>query len=156
MVRHSVRLMPLIAFALAAPAYAGPYSDDLSKCMVEQASAADRTAFVKWMFTAMAASPVVKDMAKVTPDERKAASAEVANFFTRLMTKSCRSQVVAALRYEGDGAVMAGFSLLGKVAMQDLMTDPAVLAEYGALDGFEGKEAWDGVTREAGLLPAKK
>jgi len=53
------RSLPLLAWAvslflLASPAVAGPYSDDLAKCLVRSTTPEDKTLLVQWMFATMA------------------------------------------------------------------------------------------------------
>lgn len=73
---------PLVALfallSLTAPqAYAGPYADELSKCLVESTSTRDRPDLVRWMSTSAALHPAVKPISNVT-DQELFASPEVA------------------------------------------------------------------------------
>lgn len=144
-----------MAIGLGAPASAGVYSDDLSKCLVSSANDADRALLVKWIFSAMSASPAVSSMVKVTPDERHAITLQAGGLFTKLIAQTCRTQTVAALKYEGMGAVEAGFAVLGQVAVRGLMTEPAVATEMGSLGAAMDKTQLDAVTKEAGLPISK-
>jgi hypothetical protein len=55
------------AFAVSGSSYAGPYGDELAKCLVESATKEDRVALVRWMFAAEAANPAVSSIANVFP-----------------------------------------------------------------------------------------
>lgn len=57
----------LLALLTVGSAHAGPYSDDLGKCLVASTTAADKGALVKWMFATAALHPAVKSVASVTP-----------------------------------------------------------------------------------------
>ncbi|WP_420137160.1 hypothetical protein [Sphingomonas sp.] len=137
------------------PAAAGVYADELTKCLVAKASTADHEALVRWMFAAFAAGPAVKQLANITPEQRTSVTATAGSMFTRLLTQDCRSETIAALKYEGATAMETGFSALGTVAARDLMTDPAVQAELGKLDAFTDTAKIDAMRSEA-LKPAKK
>jgi len=152
--RHAA-VLPFMAIGLTAPAAAGPYSDDLAKCLVKHASTADHEALVRWMFAALAAGPAVHDIAKATPEQRAAISQTAGRMFVRLVTQDCHAETVAALKYEGAAAMEFGFNTLGNVAARDLMTDPAVQAEMSSLDKGMDSSAFDAISKEAGIAPAK-
>lgn len=120
--------------SLAAPLRAGLYTDELAKCLVESTSSADKVAFSRWVFVAIAAHPAVADLSAVTPASREASNRQIGALITRLLVEDCRSQAERALRYERTTAMEASFSVLGQVAMQELMTNPAVGA---VLEGLE-------------------
>ena len=153
--RLSVAALPLLASMFATPALAGPYSDDLSKCLVAQASSADRTLLVRWMFSAISAGPAVSSLSQVTPGQRHEISAQAGALYTRLIAKDCRSQTVAAVKYEGFSSLEDGFRVLGQVAVRDLMSDPAVRAQLSALDDAMDKDQLKSVGKEAGLPDSK-
>jgi hypothetical protein len=108
------------------PVYAGPYSDDLAKCLVESTTTADKNALVKWMFATAALHPAVKSIASVTEAERIQSSRSTARLFERLLTESCRTQTQQAVKYEGAVALQTGFQMLGQVAARELFADPGV------------------------------
>ncbi len=109
-----------------APAYAGPYSDDLAKCLVESTTTTDKNALVKWMFAMAALHPAVKSIASITEVERTQSSRDTAQLFERLLTESCRTQTRQAVKYEGATALQTGFQMLGQVAARELFADPSV------------------------------
>lgn len=134
--RLSLRLavVGVLATLLASPVLAGPYSDDLAKCLVESTSAQDKVDFARWIFIAIAAHPSVKEWSKATAADREAILTKVGHLFTRLLTQDCRDKADKALRYEQSSAVQGSFSVLGQVAMQELMTNKdvkAVLEDLG-------------------------
>jgi hypothetical protein len=115
-------------------AQAGPYADDLSKCLVASTTAADKQALVRWMFAMAALNPTVKPISNVTDNQRVGFDKQTARLFERLLTVSCRSQTKLALQYEGGGTIESSFSLLGQVAGRELFSDPQVakgMADFG-------------------------
>jgi hypothetical protein len=147
-------LAPVLA-AIATPAAAGAYTDDLTRCLVAKATTADHEALIRWMFAAFAAGPAVKELSQVTPEQRAGITAVAGKMFTRLITQDCRSESVAALKYEGSSAFEAGFSTLGKVAARDLMTDPAVQAEMRKLDSVIDPQQLEALQKQVDA-PSKK
>ena len=125
-----------MAVALFQPrgSFAGPFTDELSKCILESTSKTDRIALVRWMFAAASVHPAVKPLSSVTEKQLDEANKQTADLFMRLLTESCRQQTKKALKYEGDAALRTSFHTLGTVAGQDLFSDPKVAA---GLDGLK-------------------
>lgn len=115
------------------PAHAGPYTDDLSKCLVSSTSKDDRASLVTWMFSAASLHPAVKSIASVTPRQLDDANKKAGELFMRLLTDSCKSQTQQAMQYEGPNTIQASFQVLGQVAGQELFTSPEV---SGAMAGL--------------------
>lgn len=109
-------------------AYAGPYGDDLSKCLVSSTTDADKTLLVKWIFSAIALNKEVAPFVAMPESAREQVNRDTAGLYMRLLTDSCRTQTHEAFKYEGQAAVHSAFQLLGQVASQGMFSDPAVAA----------------------------
>ena len=120
--------------SLSMPAYAGMYADDLSRCLVEKTTAADKNALVRWVVATTSLHPAVKSIARVSAEERTRANRETALLFDRLLTGSCIGQTRQAAKYEGAVAFQTGFQTLGQVAMAELFADPDVAKGLGELN----------------------
>lgn len=114
--------------------FAGPYTDELSKCLVESTSPRDRTDLVRWMFTAAALHPAVKPISNVTDEEVDDANKVIADLVTNLLTESCRAETEKALQYEGASTLENSFMILGQVAGQELFASPEVAAGLSGLE----------------------
>lgn len=114
-------------------ATAGPFANDMARCMVNSTSAADRADLMRWMFSAMVLNPDLASMATVPATERNELTAKAAALFSRLMFDSCKSQVKLAVRNEGPQAIVYAFQVLGQVAARGIMTDPHVSQSLQAL-----------------------
>ncbi|MBC2729854.1 hypothetical protein [Thiobacillus sp.] len=127
----------LLALALnAGAAQAGPYSDDLAKCLVESTTTTDKNALVKWMFATAALHPAVKSIASITDAERAQSTRSTAELFVKLLTESCRAQAQQAVKYEGATALQTGFQILGQVAARELFADPNVAQGLAELEQY--------------------
>lgn len=115
-------------------AWAGPFTDEMSKCLVRSTSEADKTLLIKWIFAAMSAHPDVKALSSVTPQKGDQLNQQTAQVVMRLLTQSCKNEARQAVEFEGEDTFKASFEVLGRVAMQGLMSNPGV-AEY--FNGFE-------------------
>lgn len=133
----------LASLAFVSVSNAGPFSDDLSKCLVESTTAADKSALVKWIFAMASLHPEVKATSSLTDEQRTALSKGTAALFTDLVTKRCKEKTLAALKHEGPSTLEASFNLLGQAAMVELIANPEVakglaeLANYFDEDQFE-------------------
>jgi hypothetical protein len=124
----------VLAWFCVGPVAAGPYTDDLSKCLVESSTTEDRASLVRWMFGAMSAHPAVGTIAKVPTERVDAANKEFAQLFMRLLTDACKSQAQKALRFEGETALVKSFEVLGSAAATEIFSSPEV---SGAMSGIQ-------------------
>lgn len=137
------------AFSLAllssAPAHAGPYSDEMAKCLVASTSEADKNFLVKWMFAAAALHPAVKSISSVTDAQRNELNVKTAKLFERLLTESCKKQVQTAIKYEGQSTIESAFQVLGQVAARGLFSDPSVNGFIAQLGNHIDKQKLESV-----------
>src|SRR5580658_6709822 len=113
--------------------FAGPYTDDLSKCLVASTTPTDRVALARWIFFAFSAHPSVASYSAVKASDIESANVEIGALFMKLLTNSCREKTKAALRYEGPAAIQLSFQTLGQVAGMELASNPAVQAKMAGL-----------------------
>lgn len=127
---------------LLAPTHAeaGPYADELSKCLVSSTTAEDRHHLVKWMFCAMAQHPEVRSMSTVTPEQGEQLIAGTARLLERLLTESCLSQAKSAIEFEGPATLPASFKVLGEVAARGLFANPDVSAFSARIGTYVDEE----------------
>ena len=136
MISAKPAMLAVLLLLAAAPACAGPYSDDMGRCLVSSTSVKDKTDLVRWIFANAALHPDVGNIASVSAKERESINRLAGGLVERLLTDTCRKQTQDALRYEGQIALQLSFQVLGQVAMQELMSNPAVGKGFGELDRF--------------------
>jgi hypothetical protein len=117
-------------------ACAGPYSDDLSRCLVRSTGDAEKRTLVKWIFAAVALHPEVADISSVTPAQRTEMTRNTAKIFEKLLTDSCRTEVQQAVQYEGPQTIGSSFQVLGQVAARELFSNPNVAANMADLGKY--------------------
>lgn len=117
-------------------AQAGPYTDELSRCLVQSSTDKDKLKLVKWMFTAMALHPAVADLAQVSVASREAANQDMAALLSNLLEERCLDQARTAIENEGAIALQSSFSILGQVAANNLFSDPSVAAGLASLTEY--------------------
>jgi hypothetical protein len=107
-------------------AYAGPYTDQLSKCLVESTSIRDRNDLVVWMFASASQHPAVQDIVSVTDEQLDDANRKMADLLMNLLTEACHDETAAAFAYEGQSTIEASFTVLGSVAGREMFSSPSV------------------------------
>jgi hypothetical protein len=120
----------------AKSAIAGPYADELSKCLVQSTSPADKSTLVKFIFGVMSLHPEVKPVTVMSDTQRTELNKNAAGLFEKLLTETCRTQTQEAVKYEGQSVLQGSFKLLGEVATRDLMTHPNVEKGLSEFAGF--------------------
>lgn len=108
------------------PAFAGSYTDDLTKCIVESTTTKERAEFVKWVFSAVSLHPAVESISSVSKKQLEETNKKTAQLFMRLLTDSCMQKAKMAIRYEGRIAIQSSFQILGQMAGQELFSSPGV------------------------------
>ena len=111
----------------ASNVYAGVDADNLSKCLVDSTSAKDKTSLVRWVFSTIAAHPDIKDDYPITEAKKEELNQAVAVIYERLLVEDCLKETQKVIKNEGTAAFEKSFEVLGTVAVEGLMSDPAVL-----------------------------
>ncbi len=124
----------LLTLGSSTSLFAGPYADAIGQCFANSTTGKDRIELARWIFSSMALHPDVVSSSAITPQKREAINQSTGALFNRLMAENCTKEVKEAIKFEGQGALKTAFESLGKLAMQELMSNPAVGAGFS---GFE-------------------
>ncbi|HWA39640.1 MAG TPA: hypothetical protein VG873_17430 [Burkholderiales bacterium] len=124
----------------AGAAQAGPYADDLAKCLVSSTTAEDKHALIRWIFANAVLHPQVRELASLSVAQRTDVNTQTGRLMERLLTDVCKPQLQTAIRYEGPGTIETGFAILGQVAMRELMTDQSVARGFSEVELYVDKE----------------
>lgn len=125
---RTVLMMTLAAGLQMQTATASPASDAMSACFVNHSSEQDRLHLLMWIGTAMAAHPSVAPVLSSNPDQLIQIDRDMAALFARLMIDDCNAEIKAAIAVDGMVVFQQTGEILGRIAMQDMMTNPAVNA----------------------------
>ena len=69
----------------------------------------------------------------------------VGALITRLMTEDCPEKATAAFKESGAQAIEQAFTVVGAVAMQELMTEPSVSQSLGAFEKYLDQDKFNAV-----------
>jgi hypothetical protein len=121
----------ILGSAVVAPSvHAASNIDALASCLADSTTGKDRKNMARWVFAGMSTHPDIMSLSNVKPSDRKEMDKTLAALFTRLMTENCPDQAKAVLEKEGPKGFEAAFAIIGKLAMQELMSDPNVNASF--------------------------
>jgi hypothetical protein len=134
--RRTTAILAVCLALSAAAAHAGPYADELTKCITTKSTDAERTQLAVWLYEEMSANPAVKSMSNVTDAQRTDARKAAAALVQHLLIDNCRQEAVAALKNEGGGVAMRSFWEVGQASVGVLARDPAVLANIGQISQY--------------------
>lgn len=126
----------LVSLLPVAPALAGPATESLSICLADNTSGRDRKDMARWVFIGMASHPEIKGLSNVTQANRDELDRIIAAMVTRLMTENCKPQARLAMEKEGSAAFQDAFGFIGKLAMQELMSNPQVNASFSEFSKY--------------------
>lgn len=123
----------VLLFVFSPISYSGPFTDKLSICLINKTSESDKELLIQWIYAAMSKHPSVDLFSNVSPNIGNKLNQKTAKLFTDLIVDRCRQESKEALKYEESIALESSFELLGKVAMQGIMSHPNVGAYLGEL-----------------------
>jgi hypothetical protein len=126
----------MLALTVGGVARAGPYADELSKCLAEKSTDAERTQLAVWLYEEMSANPTLKPMSNVTDAQRTESRKAVASLVQRLLIDDCRPQAAAALKNEGGGVALRSFWGIAQDSIGSLARDPAVTTNMSQIGQY--------------------
>ena len=141
MVRMCALITLVVLGGLPRVADAGPFADDLARCLVKSTTATDRARFVRWMFAAASRHPEVRDLTTVSDERMTDASKAVGESLMTLLTKTCAEQTKLALQAEGALALQVSFQAFGQVAGTELFAHPEVAKATAGVEQYLNPQA---------------
>ncbi|MGL4603583.1 MAG: hypothetical protein ACRCU9_05490 [Iodobacter sp.] len=143
----SVTILAAVAISITAlPASAGADTDALATCLADNTTGKDRKDMARWVFVGMSAHPEIRSLSNVTEKDREDLDKTMAALLTKLIVKNCPSQAKTAMQSEGAAAFQAAFGAIGKLAMQELMTNPEVNSSFSRFSKYMDKNKIDSVS----------
>ena len=108
------------------PIFAGPFEDDMSRCLVLATSYKDNSLLGRWLVRVYGEHSDSEDLTNLTLYKKEAIDRDMARLFTRLLSEDCKVETKKALKFEGDGVMFNAFRVLGEVAGKELIEDKNV------------------------------
>lgn len=131
-----------LATLLLAPAaaLAGPATAAFATCLADNTTGKDRKELAKWVFVSISSHPDLHQLSAVTPAAHKQVNQTMGALLTRLVTESCAQEARAAVQQDGNQSFEQAFTSLGRLAMQELMTNREVAANINGFVDYMDKE----------------
>ncbi len=123
----------LCALFFASALHASPSTDALARCLSDSTSGKDRKDLAKWIYLAMSAHPEIGIFGKAGPKEVEEVQRNMGVLFTRLVAEQCAPEMNTVSQSEGMEGFKIAFENLGRLAMQELMSNQDVNV---SLSGF--------------------
>ena len=118
--------------ATAQPILVQP-SNQLGDCFVLKTTGQDRMSVARWVVAAFGSAPQVADLANVSPAMKEELDRQMAQIFTRLLSKDCAEVAKPLMQQRDSRALQLAGGALGQIAVQELMGNPqaaAALSEF--------------------------
>lgn len=135
--------------ALTGPAAAGVYGDDLGRCLVSKTPEDEQLNFLAFAAVAMAQHPAVQPYTQTSTAHLEELQGKAAKVLEVAMTETCRTEAVAAIRFEGPIAVSTALQTFGMAAMRNLTLHPAVAEAFNVTSSKIDSSKFDALTKEA-------
>lgn len=126
----SLMLVAIGSIIATPPANAGTSTEALNTCVADNTTGKDRKDLAQWIFMTIAAHPEIQPFSNVTEANRDEFDKRLADLATRLITVSCKTESKSAIEKEGSKSLEAAFETLGRLAMQELMSNPSVNSSF--------------------------
>lgn len=130
----------LIAGFAVTDSQAGQATNELGVCLTDSLNGKERKALARWIFFAIAAHPEMSPYSRISETSRDNSHQLVGTLVTRLMTEDCPVRTKAAVQKSGSAAIESAFSLVGQVAMQELMNNQDVTTSISGFEKYLDKE----------------
>ncbi|MEQ1600867.1 MAG: hypothetical protein HOP04_11870 [Methylophilaceae bacterium] len=143
--KNTALLLAMLSTPIAA--YSGTFTDAMTRCLANSTTGKDRIDLARMMFSVMALHPDLTDIASILPDKRDAIYKSSGLIYNKLMGDVCSKELKVAIQFEGETAAKAGFEFLGKLAMQELMSNPNVTAGFSDAGKYIDTKKILGITK---------
>jgi len=115
----------IMCLSMVAPVLADSPTNVLGTCLVDHLNGIERKNLAKWIFFSIASHPELKSYSKASANDVTKSDQNIGKLITRLLTEDCPSELRTANSADPQ-ALENAFSLVGRVAMQELMTNQEV------------------------------
>ena len=111
----------------------------LGTCLVDSLNGKERKQLAKWIYFALAAHPDLKSYSNISSEDRIETDRGVGSLITRLLAEDCATELKEAKNTD-PLAMQRAFEMVGRVAMQELMTNQEVTAATSDFSRYVDQE----------------
>ena len=139
MSRKLILLMTPLALVSAFAPLAHANAQILGTCLVDSLNGKERKQLAKWIYFALAAHPDLKSYSNISSEDRIETDRGVGSLITRLLAEDCATELKEAKNTD-PLAMQRAFEMVGRVAMQELMTNQEVTAATSDFSRYVDQE----------------
>lgn len=136
-----------LALLTAFGAVAATPTGNLAGCLVDHLNGKERKDLAKWVFFSMGAHPDIKPYLDASPGTIEASDKFVGSLITRLLVRDCPNKLRTANKAD-PLAIQKAFTLVGQVAMQELMTNQNVRSALANYTKYANKDAINNILND--------
>lgn len=125
--------------AFSMPVFANQAASQLGTCMIDSLTGKERKKLAIWIFFGMTAHPEIMPYSNVTDENRTQLDQDTGALITRLLTEDCPAQTKEVMGEANSLAMQSAFELVGRVAMQELMTNQEVARAMASFEQYMDK-----------------
>lgn len=114
-----------IGIIISTPALSDSAANNLGGCMIDALNGKERKQLAKWIFFSIAAHPEINSYSSATTKDINKSDEIIGKLITRLLASDCPDELKIANKSD-PLAIQKSFELVGRVAMQELMTNQNV------------------------------
>ena len=119
-------LLICLTLSFATQTLANDPSDKLGNCMIDALNGKERKGLAKWIFLAISSHPEITIYSKASSEDIDNSDKYVGKIISRLLTVDCPAELTLANQRD-PLAIRKAFELVGRVAMQELMSNQVTM-----------------------------
>ena len=139
-------LLAVFLYCTCSLAFADNHTSPFATCIAEKTTQGDRKVLIQWVFFAMGAHPeMIKYESREVNADLDSNERAMGALVTRLLTGACAVEAHQLFLTGGMSAVQDEFGILGRIAMQETMSDANVKSTLHSYWKFVDQEKMNAV-----------
>jgi hypothetical protein len=127
--RLSLFISAFTLCGMAMTTQASPAQDQLSQCLIQSTTAADKTSVLQWTFAALSTHPDLKAFAQVSDAQKEQLDQNFAAVLQRIVVEQCSTQAKAVIQEDGVEGIGSSFQELGQITGEEILKNPEIKAQ---------------------------
>ena len=112
----------------------------LGRCMLANATNADRDVVTRWFSGALASASAVSGIVSIDASAKDLANRDFAALLTRLLTVDCLDSARTAVQHNKNAAMKVAIAMLSRSAVDHTLNDPAADDALGAFHQYMNRD----------------
>ena len=122
---------------------AGPYKDDLIRCVGDSLTENDKNNFAFFIALSFSRLPEMRDIFFLDEIRKDKIIRDYATSLDRLIILDCRSQSENVVKFEGPNELASAANMMGQIALREKLADPAVVELFDEMEEYVSTDEWN-------------